>query len=220
MSGGGTVYHDLGNLNFSFITSHPDYDESAYFRLIIRALGSLGIPLTLNGRKDLVYKNQKVSGNAFYLRGNRRLHHGTLLVDADKIALWRYLSHDMPSIVGKGISSTRSEVINLREVSEHVTTDSIKIAIQDMFQKMREPVALHEGNARGILNHDQMKIYEKARIRHATWAWQYGETPSFRYVFNPTSHAHVDGGYVTYRTDPSLIPPLPHIKFKEEPHVY
>jgi len=220
MSGGGTVYHDLGNLNFSFITSHTDYDESAYFRLIIGALGSLGIPLTLNGRKDLVYKNQKVSGNAFYLRGNRRLHHGTLLVDADKIALWRYLSHDMPSIVGKGISSTRSEVINLREVSEHVTTDSIKIAIQDMFQKMREPVALHEGNARGILNHDQMKIYEKARIRHATWAWQYGETPSFRYVFNPTSHAHVDGGYVTYRTDPSLIPPLPHIKFKEEPHVY
>jgi len=220
ISGGGTVYHDLGNLNFSFITSQKDYNESEHFKLIISALSTLGVSLTPNARKDLLLENRKISGNAFYMRGNRRLHHGTLLVDADTQALWRYLSDDNPSIEAKGIPSTRHKVINLREVSAHATTERVKLAIQEMFQKIQAPVSLYQGDAKAMLNRSQMTIYEEAKARHATWAWQYGETPSFKYIFSPTSFALVDDGYVTYRTDPMLIPPLRHVKIKEEPHVY
>lgn len=92
ITGGGAVFHDCGNLNFSFIAGEKRYDVERQFDLILRALQKLGIPCEFSGRNDLLSEGRKFSGNAFCTRKNIHQHHGTLLVSADLSRLNNYLS--------------------------------------------------------------------------------------------------------------------------------
>lgn len=116
ITGGGAVYHDLGNVNFSFISaSNADtgLDFAKFTAPILKALASLGVHAELSGRNDLLLDGQKFSGNAQYSADGRTLHHGTLLFDADLTVLARYLRPDEEKLKSKGIRSVRSRVTNL-----------------------------------------------------------------------------------------------------------
>ena len=116
ITGGGAVYHDLGNVNFSFISANnaeTGLDFARFTAPILKALASLGVQAELSGRNDLLLDGQKFSGNAQYSADGRTLHHGTLLFDADLTVLGRYLRPDEEKLKSKGIKSVRSRVTNL-----------------------------------------------------------------------------------------------------------
>ncbi len=119
ITGGGAVYHDHGNLNYTFISSEKSekgIDFEYFTRPVILALESIGIKSELSGRNDLLTDGKKFSGNAQYSFGGRVLHHGTLLFNSDLSVLSDVLNVDKEKIISKGISSTRSRVINLKEL--------------------------------------------------------------------------------------------------------
>ena len=126
ITGGGAVYHDLGNVNYTFISSKNEGNgiDFAYFTMpIIEALASLGVSAELSGRNDLLAEGKKFSGNAQHSVGNRTLHHGTLLFNSDLSVLSSVLNVDKEKIQSKGIKSTRSRVINLSEMIENKSVD-------------------------------------------------------------------------------------------------
>ena len=101
-SGGGAVYHDLGNLNFTFLVREADYSVPRQLEVILHALNALGIPAERSGRNDILADGRKCSGNAFYRSEGRCYHHGTLLVDVDRAAMSRYLTVDPAKLAAKG----------------------------------------------------------------------------------------------------------------------
>ena len=125
ITGGGAVYHDLGNLNYSFISSAgKDGIDFAYFtKPIIDALFALGVNAILTGRNDIEVDGKKISGNAQYTKNGRTLHHGTLLFDTDLSVLSSALRVDEEKIRSKAIKSTRSRVTNLKSLIPINTVD-------------------------------------------------------------------------------------------------
>ena len=132
-SGGGTVYHDLGNTNFTFLTSLANHDKDRNSQIIIRALASLGVSAETSGRNDLIVGGFKVSGAAYKLAPPRALHHGTLLIDVDMKALAGLLNPNKLKLQSKGIASVASRVKNLKELSSLVSHESLSKAIIESF---------------------------------------------------------------------------------------
>ncbi|MBE6530782.1 MAG: lipoate--protein ligase [Ruminococcaceae bacterium] len=119
ITGGGAVYHDLGNLNYTFISSNKakeGIDFEYFTRPIIEALASIGVVAELSGRNDLMAEGKKISGNAQHTANGRTLHHGTLLFDSDLDVLSSALKVDEEKIRAKGIKSTRSRVTNINAI--------------------------------------------------------------------------------------------------------
>ena len=123
LSGGGCVYHDLGNLNFTFLCSEKDYDLEKQLSVIIRAVSYSGIEAQRSGRNDITINGAKFSGNAFYKsnpnnfpdKRARMYHHGTLMVDVNRNVLSDYLNVDKEKYVSKGVDSVKSRVCNLKD---------------------------------------------------------------------------------------------------------
>ncbi|MGR3220874.1 MAG: lipoate--protein ligase family protein [Candidatus Anammoxibacter sp.] len=177
-SGGGTVYHDEGNLNFSFIIDKDYYNQDRQLEVILRALRTFGINASINNRSDLVAQGKKFSGSAHRFKKNAALHHGTLLLTIDKDDLHRYLQPSLHSICGKSIPSIRSEVINLTEMSQSISVNDLKQAIFRSFrEEYQNPVSQLDTTAaidRNVIR-NILKEYE-------TWDWHYGKTPPFKIV--------------------------------------
>ena len=129
LSGGGAVFHDLGNLNFTFLMSAEDYDLPRQLTVIERACQSLGIPAQRSGRNDLLAEGRKFSGNAFYKHNGKAYHHGTLMVDVDLEKVQRYLSPSKAKLAAKGVNSVRSRVVNLREFVPTLTIPQLADAL-------------------------------------------------------------------------------------------
>ena len=126
ITGGGAVYHDLGNVNYTFISSrNKEGIDFKYFTApIIDALKAIGVNAELSGRNDITVNCKKISGNAQYSTDTRTLHHGTLLFDSDLSVLSSALNVDEEKIRSKAISSTRSRVINIKDlILENYKTD-------------------------------------------------------------------------------------------------
>lgn len=126
LSGGGAVYHDLGNLNFTFLVRDPDYDLVRQSEVILRAARGLGVAAERTGRNDIAAQGRKFSGNAFYSSCNRRYHHGTILVDSDMARLSRYLRVQPDKLRSNGVRSVRSRVVNLRELVPGLTVEKVQ----------------------------------------------------------------------------------------------
>lgn len=127
-SGGGAVYHDLGNLNFTFIARGDLFNIPRQMGLIAVALRSLGVNAVVNGRNDIEIDGAKVSGNAFLHQGDRHLHHGTLLIDVDRSKLSRYLNVHPKKLQRKQVSSVSARIVNLRELID-IDLDTLKTVL-------------------------------------------------------------------------------------------
>ena len=133
LSGGGAVYHDLGNLNFTFLCVHADYDVEKQTEVILRAVRALGVPAEKNGRNDLTADGRKFSGHAYYRTGDQCYHHGTLMADVDLAPLEKYLSPSPLKLADKGVKSVRSRVVNLKSLRPDLTIEALKAALRRAF---------------------------------------------------------------------------------------
>ena len=174
LSGGGAVFHDRGNLNFTFLVPTEDYDLGKQQRVLLEACRSFGIPAELSGRNDLTAVGRKFSGNAFYHNGPRSYHHGTLLVDVDGEKLSRYLTPAKAKLEAKGVPSVRSRVVNLKELCPTITIDGLKRALIDAF----EAVYGLKSRPRAFTEADRQRVAE-LREHYGSWAWRYGQRLPF-----------------------------------------
>ena len=133
-TGGGAVYHDDGNLNFSFVVPKAIYDQGRQFSVIQRAVESFGLHTELSGRNDILVEGRKFSGNAFSKGRLNDLHHGTLLISGDMSALARYLRPKPAKLQKHGVQSVRSRVVNLAELNPAITSESIAPRLKESFE--------------------------------------------------------------------------------------
>ena len=143
LSGGGAVFHDMGNLNFTFSVSTENYDLSRQQRVILEACRLLGIQAELSGRNDLLAQGRKFSGNSFYNHGGRSFHNGTLLIDADMTKMGRYLSPSPAKIASKGVASVASRVVNLRELCPGLTVAGMTSAMVQSVEQAPQGLTVH-----------------------------------------------------------------------------
>ena len=132
-TGGGAVYHDLGNLNFSLILPRRNFNLDDNFAMIISAVASQGIIAERSGRNDVLAGGRKFSGNAFSLRQDAGLHHGTLLIESDYTRLARYLNVAPAKLQAKGVASVKSRVINLCELCPTISVAAMFNAMEQAF---------------------------------------------------------------------------------------
>ena len=173
ISGGGAVYHDVGNLNFSFIVDKNDYDLTRQLSVILAAVKSFGIQAEFSGRNDIIVDGKKFSGNAFCHRKGGSFHHGTILINVDKNNLARYLQVSQDKIESKGVASVRSRVCNLTEYNPDVTGEGMTLALLRAFETEYGKPLHYE-----LTQDAQMKIKELIK-RNTEWEWLFGNTPHF-----------------------------------------
>lgn len=139
-TGGGAVYHDLGNLNFSFVANKKHYDVAKQMSVIQKALEIFGLKTEVSGRNDILFDGRKFSGNAFGIYKDRRLHHGTILIKTDGEKLAKYLKVNPAKLQKHGVKSVASRIINLSEVAD-ITSDSIIPYLSKAFEEVYEEKA-------------------------------------------------------------------------------
>ena len=171
LSGGGAVYHDLGNLNFTFIVdAQPGQkvDLRKFCQPIADTLCSLGANATVDGRNDILIDGMKVSGNAQYVRQGRVMHHGTILFDSDMSVLSQALRPDPSKTNAKGVKSVRSRVTNVRPcLSKDMTLEEFRDALSGAL--MAEGFTRYE-----LTQEDVAVITALQQARYAQWEWNYG----------------------------------------------
>ncbi len=194
ISGGGTVYHDAGNLNYCVIVDRAEYQELRAFEMVVYALGAFGIRGVRSGVSNLSVDGLKFSGNAFCFRKNRVMHHGTLLLNTDLTALNRYLGSVIDGIETHAIRSVPAEVTNLKLERKEVAA-----ALEDSF-------SLHYNKGEiAAINRCRVGNLDKTRFRHfydqqLSREWKLGATPKF-------TLSSVSGGIDVVKGNISALPP-------------
>lgn len=140
-TGGGAVYHDLGNINFSFIADRKLYDVRKQLAVVQKALSVWGLDTEISGRNDLTCRGRKFSGNAFAKGQVNNLHHGTLLIKTDGAMMQRYLIVDKAKLLKNGVKSVASRVVNLSELVPELTSENIKQPLIKAFENTYESTA-------------------------------------------------------------------------------
>ena len=202
ISGGGAVYHDHGNLNFSYITAFGTKGLHVFRNLlkpVLLTLEALGVNPELKENNTIFIEGKKISGNAQYTNLNRILSHGTLLFNTDLRALLQALDSKSDILSSRGVDSTRSRVTN---ISEHLN-DSMDIL------RFRQKLSAEAGKFfDGLKNYELSKaawdeILRLAKDKYQSWAWNYGNTPAFsaRHLIKtephePSIRLHVERGYI------------------------
>lgn len=176
LSGGGAVFHDLGNLNFTFLAQEPQYDVSKQLDVIVEAVKKLGIPAEKSGRNDIVVSGKKFSGNAFYKTGKKCNHHGTILIDVDMEKLPYYLNVAPEKLQMKGVDSVRSRVVNLKELNPDIDLAKVKIALLESFQEVYGGTL-----AEKQVSSDAEKTIKKRAEFFDSEEWKYGKKILFDY---------------------------------------
>lgn len=176
LSGGGAVYHDLGNLNFTFLVRKENYDVSKQLDVILKAVRKLGVAAEKSGRNDILVDGRKFSGNAFYEKGDYCYHHGTLMVNVNMADLSKYLTVSKEKLQSKGVVSVQSRVVNLSEYVPDLSVDIVKEKLREAF----EEVYGLSSEVCDIKSLDEKEI--KERTKHfASWDWIFGKKLDFQY---------------------------------------
>ena len=171
LSGGGAVYHDMGNLNFTFSLRTQDYDLRRQQSVIVEACRMLGIPAEISGRNDILTNGCKFSGNSFYSHNGRSFHNGTLLISVDMANLGKYLTPSKVKLESKGVASVRSRVINLTELRPTLTISEMAGTMVKAAEKVYalSAVMLHEEDL------DEAEIATRCQ-RFSSFEWNYGRS--------------------------------------------
>jgi lipoate-protein ligase A len=196
ITGGGAVYHDLGNLNFSFITNTTKDNVNNYRKFtdpVIAALQSYGVPAEFGGRNDILVEGMKISGNAQAFHGHRFLHHGTILFDADLTMLGKILNPKPDKIESKGIKSVRSRVTNIKPYfkGEVPSMKDFKMTLLKQLLKTDDVTPY----VYTLTPQDLAKINDLIEKKFSTWDWNYGQSPAFLLE----KYGRYEGGGVSFR---------------------
>lgn len=177
VSGGGAVYHDQGNLNFSFICSADRYSDAEQTGIILKALKRLGIHAEVSGRNDMTIEGRKFSGNAYCQRGSNRQRHGTLLVNAQLGVFDCYLNAPKQKLEAKGVASVRARVCNLCEYAPGLTVEQTAQALREAYEEQYGPAVDYPYTP------EDRKEIDRLYARHQSWEWRMGEAPHFDCTF-------------------------------------
>lgn len=176
LSGGGAVYHDLGNLNFTFIMDAADdaqLDMAKFCLPVVKALAHIGIEAQISGRNDINIAGKKFSGNSQYLRESRVMHHGTLMFDSNLDVVSQALNVSADKIESKGIKSVRSRVTNIKEHLDQEMT------MREFKEVLKQYMTEQNGLKPYLLTEDDQAAIKKIQLeRYATWDWNYGKSPA------------------------------------------
>ncbi|MDD6614541.1 MAG: lipoate--protein ligase [Lachnospiraceae bacterium] len=219
LSGGGAVFHDMGNLNFTFCIRKEDYDVDRQLDVILQAARLMGLDAQKTGRNDVTIEGRKFSGNAFYETGDFCYHHGTLLLDVNKEDMSRYLNVSREKLQSKGVDSVRSRVANLIEFYPEIT---VKLMQEKMVQAFGmvyrlDPQPLADDRI-------DWEDVQKKEDRFGSWEWKYGRKIPFQYSASSRFawgdvelQFQVDGGIVksvnafSDGMNPKLVSALPAV---------
>lgn len=175
ITGGGAVYHDLGNLNFAFIMPSFKQDLSKQYQVIIDALNNLNIKITKSNRNDLLYNNKKVSGNAYYDDGKNYLHHGTLMLNVNLDKVDDLLRPSPLKLKSTSTKSVKSRVINLIEINQNISMDLLIISLLKSFEKY-----YNKGIIEKISFSKQPPLYKY----YQTKEWLLGMSPKYNIILD------------------------------------
>jgi len=180
-SGGGTVYHDLGNTNFSIHLPRSSFDRHATARVILRAVRSLGIDAHVNDRNDIYVGKDKVSGSAYKIVNQRAYHHGTMLISTRLDTLGDLLHTNKDAMITKGVASVRSPVCNLQQ---YMPTISHNVFANTVIKEFRKEYDINETAHAIEENKDTTNIeyIRNGMDELPSWQWAYGQTPEFTYT--------------------------------------
>ncbi|WP_316571161.1 lipoate--protein ligase [Neobacillus sp. YIM B06451] len=178
LSGGGAVYHDLGNLNFSFITKDDGesfHNFKKFTEPVVAALAKLGVKAELSGRNDIVADGRKISGNAQFSTKGRMFSHGTLMLDSEIDAVVSALRVKQDKIESKGIKSIRSRVANISEFLDR------KISMEEFRSLLLKYIfdGTDDIPEYVLTESDWEKIHAISKERYQNWDWNYGKSPKF-----------------------------------------
>ena len=187
LSGGGAVFHDMGNLNFTFLVNDEDYDVDKQLSVIQTALAGLGLKAEKSGRNDLLVDGRKFSGNAFFHRNGHAYHHGTLLVSADMEKLSRYLTPPKAKLEAKGVASVRSRVANLTEFVPDLTCDDLRVHMAKAFSQV-----YGLPYSQFMLTPDAKDTISATAAELSGWEWLFGS----RLPFSFSCEAKFDWGWI------------------------
>lgn len=177
LSGGGAVYHDLGNLNFTFVADSggASFDFSAFCKPIQKALDAIGVAVDISGRNDMTIDGKKFSGNAQYIKKGRVMHHGTIMYDTDMSVLAGALRVDDDKIHSKGIKSVRSRVTNIKPYMK-----DRNITVAEFWEILRERMFREHAMERYELTPGDLAAVCQLRNEvYSTWDWNYGASPAY-----------------------------------------
>lgn len=203
LSGGGAVYHDMGNLNYTFIADAGNIeslDLRFYCRPIVATLRELGVDAELNGRNDITIDGKKFSGNSQYLKGSRVMHHGTIMFDSNLSVVSQALNVDESKIKAKGIKSVRSRVTNVRP---YLAAD---IPLSEFRAVLLKHILMENPGEEYVFTAQDLAAIEQLREqRYSQWDWNFGFSPectmlkSRRFEGCGTVEAYlsVDKGHIT-----------------------
>lgn len=181
-SGGGAVYHDLGNLCYTFIASSGLYNQEEQLGIILTALYNLGVEAGFTGRNDIALSDgRKFSGNAFRFAKDKGLMHGTLLVNTDFDKMSKYLSVSKAKISAKGVDSIRARTVNLNSVNPDITIESLSCELKKVYSNRYGYCNII--NDYDIIQQDTRGELNDIENRHSSWTWRLGQTPAFEVCF-------------------------------------
>ncbi|MDZ7490380.1 lipoate--protein ligase A [Proteus mirabilis] len=185
-SGGGAVFHDLGNTCFTFMAGKPEYNKTISTQIILDGLSKAGIQATASGRNDLVVPladgERKISGSAYKETKDRGFHHGTLLINADLSRLANYLNPDPKKLQAKGITSVRSRVTNLVELKPDITHEKLCQAITDsFFDYYGERVEAEIISPQKL---PDLPGFAETFAKQSSWEWNFGQAPAFSHLLD------------------------------------
>ncbi len=179
VSGGGAVYHDFGNLNFTFIMNVKNPGDVNYRKFVapvVAALNQMGVKAEASGRNDILVDGLKISGNAQRYASGKLMHHGTIMYDVNIENLVAALNVDPNKIISKGVASVRSRVTNIKE---HLPSN---ITLEEFWGNLHYYLSDYGKDSEIVLNSHQLsEIHQLAKTKFSTWDWIYGESPEFDY---------------------------------------
>ena len=178
-SGGGAVFHDLGNLNFSFAVRKEDYSVPRQLSVLAEACRSLGIDASVSGRNDVTANGRKFSGNAFYEHRGACCHHGTILIGSDTARLERYLNVSREKLKANSVASVRARVGNLSALCPDLTPERMRTALKQAFAAVYALAVTPL--AEQTLDRAQL---DALTARFADPTWRYGRCASFTHSFS------------------------------------
>ncbi|MBR2860438.1 MAG: lipoate--protein ligase [Clostridia bacterium] len=175
ISGGGAVFHDVGNLNFTFLCHEENYNVEKQLSVIVSACNKAGIEASISGRNDVLALGRKFSGNAFYKKGERCCHHGTILIDADMQKVGRYLTPAKEKLEAKGVKSVGARVVNLNQLAPSLTVDVMKENLIEAF----EEIYGIKPDIKPVSTLQDKEAINKYKEKYQDWNYIFGSTIPF-----------------------------------------